>query len=62
MTDNVIEFPTSYQPPQAAVPMPADSARSTIIELEHEVHELRMTVSDMALELYRCRQRLGEAT
>ena len=62
MTDNIVDFPKHHQTADLAEPVSPEAKNplTTIIEHEHEVFELRMTVADMAVELYRYRQRLGE--
>ncbi len=57
---NVIDFqPKSVQP---SVPEKADerSHHQYVLQLEHELLEARNALADMALDLFRCRERLDE--
>jgi hypothetical protein len=67
MSSNVIEFQSEVEkhrvPDVVAAPMvdpPEPSHYQYVIELEHEAFELRMAISEMALELFRCREQLRE--
>lgn len=59
MSADVINFPADAEKDQILCVSEKPSDTQHVIELEHEILELRMTVSEMALELYRCRQQLG---
>jgi hypothetical protein len=56
VSDNIVDFPKHHQPTDLAEPAETTNrSLNTIIELEHEVFELRMTIAEMAVELFRPR-------